>query len=74
MRRLVKNLNAKSDKELISKEFNAKSVALESTKKELKDIIKLYSEKSHKFEIQLLKLQEFKEEREAGDRQAKRAL
>ena len=64
----------KSDKDSILKELNVKSVALASAKKELKDLKNISDEKVKKFEVELVKLQVFKEETETEDREARRAL
>ena len=64
---------SKGEKELLSKECNKLSVALESCKKDLKDNFNSFDQKINKYKIEIIKLNEFKEEKVAETRRLKKA-
>ena len=63
----------KSEKDQFARELNTASVALTTTKKILNENQKEFDRRVSQFEKELLKLSEFKEEKESEDRRRKRA-
>ena len=62
----------KAAKELLSKDLNAKSVALEATKKDFSENRKMFDKKVATLELELVKFSEFKEEKKADDKMRKK--
>ena len=62
----------KNEKNQISKEYNAISVALVTSKKSMQDHLKLCSQEKGDLKKEIVKLREFKDEKDAEERKAKK--